>query len=272
MRTVSILGAGNAGSAVGKLLRIAGYRIDYVVTRRAATAARARRFIGAGKASTHPEDACASEIVILGVPDDTIEPLTRRLRFRHIALHLCGSYPSGIIHNAPHPASLHPIRSFADPALAVKTFCGTFCSYEGTPHAERVVKRMILDIGGVPLRVRGDAKPLYHAASVFASNYLVAILDAALELMRRAGVTRTDAILALAEGVLRNVRRAGIPDALSGPIERGDARTVALHLKSLASTDRELLELYASLARRTVRVARAKGTSERLLEKIQRLL
>lgn len=272
MRTVSILGAGNAGSAVGKLLRIAGYRIQFVVTRRAATAARARRFIGAGKASTRPEDACASDIVILGVPDDAVEPLTRRLRFRYIALHLCGSYASRIIHNAPHPASMHPIRSFADPDLAVKNFRGTFCSYEGTPAAERAIKRMILDIGGIPIRVRAEAKPLYHAASVFASNYFVAILDAALELMRRAGVTRTDAVTTLAEGVLRNVRRVGIPAALSGPIERGDARTIALHLKSLASIDRELLELYASLARRTIRVARAKGTSERLLREIQRLL
>src|SRR5439155_16303619 len=120
--------------------------------------------------------------------------------------------------------------------------------------------------GGVPLRVRTDRKALYHAGAVFASNYVVAALASALRLFEKAGVARAEALpalAALAEGTLANARAAGIPAALTGPVERGDAETVARHVEQISRHAPGLADSYAALARVAVELALAKGSVDR---------
>jgi len=280
-RTYSVIGAGRAGRAVAKLMRArAKWRPLALACRSLPSARAARRFVGAGRPTTDPASAARdADLVILAVPDAAIAPVWRQiaphLKRGATAIHLCGNEPSTILRPVPPGAStgaLHPLRSFADPALAVADFAGTFCAVEGPAWLERLVRTW----GGIPVRVNPRAKALYHAAAVFASNYLVAALDAGVELLRRASklppARALDALLGMAGGTLRNLHAAGLPRALTGPIERGDAATVRRHLDALAAQDVRLLRLYAELARRTCRVARAKGTPAGRLMRIERLL
>jgi predicted short-subunit dehydrogenase-like oxidoreductase (DUF2520 family) len=280
MKTFSVIGAGRAGRAVARLMRRApGWRCAALSCRTAASARAARRFVGAGRAVTENAAAArAAGLVILAVPDAAILPVWREiaphLAPRAVAFHLCGNEPATLLRPVPpgvRVGAVHPLRSFADPDLAVKCFPGTFCAVEGPPLLDRLVRAW----GGVPLRVDPRAKRLYHAAAVFATNYVVAALDAAVELLGRSNVPRRralDAALAMAGGTLRNLGAVGLPRALTGPIERGDADTVARHLDALAARDGRLVRLYAELARRTCRVARAKGTPAARLRRIERLL
>lgn len=261
LERIRIVGTGQAGRAMGRILARAGFALT-VSGRTPERERDAVRFIGAGAAGAGPAD-----LVFLAVPDDRIEEAASGLKDVRgaIVAHLSGSLSSEVL--APLRAAgartgaLHPLRSFADPAAAAEAFAGTFCAVEGDAADE--LEGLVRRIGGVPLRVRPEAKALYHAGAVFASNYLVAILEAALRLFESAGVPRAEALPALvvlSRGTLENVARIGIPAALSGPVERGDAATVRRHAEALRSRAPGLAGIYADLARLTCEVALAKGS------------
>ncbi|MBI2898826.1 MAG: DUF2520 domain-containing protein [Planctomycetes bacterium] len=264
MKSVCIIGTGQAARAMGRLLARAGYAIAAVVSRSTDRARDAARFIGVGTPSTR---TAAADLVLLAVPDDRIEEVAEGLGDVRgsVVAHLSGARSSEIL-AAPRArgartGAIHPLRSFADPAGAAESFPGTFCAVEGEAAAE--LETVVRAIGGVPLRVRTEGKALYHAGAVFASNYLVAILEAALRLFEAAGVPRTEALPALAvlaRGTVENVSRIGIPAALSGPIERGDAATVARHAAAIRERLPALAGLYSDLGRLSCEVALAKGS------------
>ena len=94
------------------------------------------------------------------------------------------------------------------------------------------------------------------------SNHTVALFDEALELFAAAGVARDEAqapLAALLAGTSANLTALGVPDALTGPIARGDVETVRSHLGAIRRSTPEILPSYLALARRTLAVARAKG-------------
>lgn len=267
MATVSIVGAGKAGRTLGRLLRQAGYRIDSIVTAHPRTAREAARFIGGGRPATSLE--AASDINILAVPDGEIEKAAHRTSFKkgQVVFHLCGTYSSSIL-RAARPAwigSMHPLKSFAEPELAAKSFRGTTCAYEGDPQAERVLRTLIRKIGGIPRRVKGGRKPLYHAAAVFASNYVLTLIDVALRLMRESGIDDPAPILKLARGTLDNIEKIGAKKALTGPIQRGDRATLESHLLALRAFGREYERLYRLLGLHTARLAGNRMSAAALL-------
>ena len=118
---------------------------------------------------------------------------------------------------------------------------------------------------------------MYHAGAVAASNYLVTLLDFATRHLQALGADRRQALqalLPLVRGTLANVERLGIPGALTGPIARGDAATVAGHVAALRQRAPELLELYRVLARQTIPLAKERGgltdrAAEELLQTVR---
>jgi predicted short-subunit dehydrogenase-like oxidoreductase (DUF2520 family) len=116
---------------------------------------------------------------------------------------------------------------------------------------------LVTAVGGQALALDGAQMPAYHAACAFASNYVVALIDAAVATLARAGLAEKDALAALiplAQGALTNVAERGITGGLTGPIRRGDEITVARHLEALAGAP-DLIELYEALGRRTASIA-----------------
>src|SRR3569623_545268 len=110
---------------------------------------------------------------------------------------------------------------------------------------------------GVPLARDGTQMASYHCAAALASNYIVAAIDAAAQVLAGAGVSPSQAaqaLVPLAEGALRNVVLKGTTDGLTGPVRRGDATTIQRHLEALR-TKPEVAEIYRALARRAVEIA-----------------
>lgn len=223
---------------------------------------------------------------MLSVPDDAITACVDKLKNSKavgpgtIVFHCSGSKPSSLLApleaSGARVASVHPVKSFADPALAAETFAGTQCGIEGDAEACALLAAAIARSGGRAFRIDTAHKLEYHAATVFASNYLVSLIEVALRCFELGGVDRDRGLsiaLPLAAGTLDNVGRLGTTAALTGPIARGDAALVAEQLKALSEQDEQIGALYARLGRYALELsARQGGADPAALERISALL
>jgi predicted short-subunit dehydrogenase-like oxidoreductase (DUF2520 family) len=207
--------------------------------------------------------------ILITVPDTAIEEVARDLSQRGLScripvLHTSGALagePLEALRRAGHPTgSLHPLASVTD-ATAGERLVGAWFGVEGDPGARELADRLVSALDGFRLDVDPDQKPVYHAAAVFASNYVVTLLSIAERLLVSSGVqaeTAREATAALAAGAVANCRERGAAAALTGPIARGDIGTVRLHLERLSGPERAL---YSVLAAQTLELARRAGLS-----------
>lgn len=289
MVKVAIIGAGRVGQTLGYLLQRSGhYQVKAVCTRHKTSAQKAASFIGRETIPyTDPLKAVrGTDLVFITTPDRYIEQTCQRIvrakgfSPKTLVIHCSGNFTSDILSSArpltARIASLHPLQTFASARESVRHFAGTYCVYEGNRLAQREVIRIIKTIQGVPLKINKSVKPLYHAAGVIASNYLVTLINASINFLIRSGFSKKDAlqaIMPLVEGTLKNIRKIGVPQALTGPISRADYSTVQEHLKKIKQSLPFYLPLYKILGRYTVEVAREKGSiSKAQAKRIKRLL
>ncbi len=270
----AIAGAGKVGKALARLLSRAGWEFVGAASRSLSSAREACTFAGGGRATTDAAEVTRpAELVFLTVPDDAIEGLCEELGRRDgfaegsVVAHCSGALSSALLRggcpSGVHVGSLHPMQSFATPEAAVRTLPGSVCCVEGDAAAVPLLQEAAAALGAEVLTVATEDKPLYHAAGCVASNYFVTLQNAALKISRAAGIERKAALrmmTPLLRGTLKNIEELGIPEALTGPIARGDAGTVRRHLDAIEAGIPELLALYKSLGRETVEVARRKGT------------
>jgi predicted short-subunit dehydrogenase-like oxidoreductase (DUF2520 family) len=206
-----------------------------------------------------------ADAVMLAVSDDQIEAACEALAGVDgvLVFHCSGAKSSGALQSAAAKgaltASVHPVRSFADPESVARDFAGTWCGIEGDARALALLEPAFAAIGARLVAIDPAAKTVYHAASVFASNYLVTVLDAALRAYQAAGVPEAVArelARPLASETLENVFRLGPRAALSGPIARGDFATVARQQAALDAWDADSGQLYRALADATAILAK----------------
>jgi len=277
-RTVAIVGAGRLGGALGRLLAEAGYRIVAVTGRTRRSAIAAAGFIGAGEATTDVVRAAAvAAIVFITTPDRAIRKVCERiaqgggLRRGALVIHASGAQNRGLLDAArvagARRAVIHPLQSVPSREQGVAHLPGSYFRIEADPGTLRRVRAIVRALGGNELLLpRWQSDPasaaIYHAGAVAASNYLVTLLDFATRHLQALGAERQQALqalLPLAQGTLANVQRLGIPQALTGPIARGDAQTIAGHIAAMQKLAPELLDLYRLLARQTIPLAREQG-------------
>jgi predicted short-subunit dehydrogenase-like oxidoreductase (DUF2520 family) len=166
----------------------------------------------------------------------------------------------------PAVASIHPIRSFAVPAEVVQSFTGTWCGIEGDQRALDVLIEGFSAIGAHLVPINTDFKMLYHSAAVFASNYLVTLLDVALQAYAKAGIS-DDVALNMIEPLVRKtvdgIFQVGPEKALSGPIARGDLETAARQYRAVAAWDKRYGALYKRLGSLTADLAARRDKPKR---------
>ncbi len=272
MSTLNIIGAGHVGRVLGRLLAAQGeLKLQDVLTRSGASAHDATAFMGAGRAVATLADMRDADVWMLAVGDDQIGIVCAALAAGRalngsIVFHCSGARSSAELDAATragaHVASVHPIRSFADPEQVAGNFEGTWCGIEGDAPALATLTRALTSIGARPVPIDAAAKTVYHAASVFASNYLVTVLDIALRAYQAAGIpaeVARELARPLASETLENVFRLGPEAALSGPIARGDMLTVARQQAALSAWEASAGALYAALAEATGALARRKA-------------
>ncbi|MGE3539154.1 MAG: Rossmann-like and DUF2520 domain-containing protein [Candidatus Tectimicrobiota bacterium] len=287
---VMIVGAGRVGQTLGRLLVEAGVRVTRVACRSRAAAEQAVAFIGAGEphtceslarqpASAHPE------VLLLTTPDAAIASTALRLAPGRATwhgvtvLHCSGALSSTVLQGlGQHGAalgSMHPLHAFGSALAAPASLRGVHWCIEGDATAKQLARQMIALFQGVVSDIEAHQKILYHAAAAVAGNLLTGLFSLAVSMLEHCGIAREQGramLLPLSEGVLQRLRSAGELAALAGPIDRGDAATVAQHVLKLRELPPVYLEVYRSLSRELVELARQKGTPAALLADIEHLL
>lgn len=287
MKSLNIIGAGRLGRTLGALWRARSvFEVQAVMNRHLASARDAAAFIGAGAAAESFEALRAADVWLIATPDAAIAHAATQLaasgqaRAGDVVFHCSGALaaselravlPAGIA-----VASVHPLKSFADPANAVNTFAGTWCAAEGDDTALALLQPAFEKIGARVTRIDAQHKTLYHAASVIVCNHLTALMEAGLQCYEKAGLSR-DTASAMMEPLVRdtldNVFKLGTVKALTGPVARGDHEVVARQLAALENFDPRLARVYRALSGVALALSRTQGrASETSLAALQNVL
>jgi predicted short-subunit dehydrogenase-like oxidoreductase (DUF2520 family) len=272
-----VVGAGPVATALAGALRLGGVPVLGLWARRAERARAAGAAAGVAAFSAAPPDLLLeADVVVFAVRDDAIAEAARTvvatglITRKHVLVHCSGAVPAerafaDVRDAIGGMAAMHPLRSIADGRAAMRQLAGTVFGIEGDRAGLERVRALVAAIGGTALELSGEHMAAYHAAAAMASNYLVALVDAAAAVLGGAGASPQDAVAALlplVEGTVANLRERGLPDALTGPIRRGDQATVERHLRVLDALPGDLGALYRALGLRTVALARAVGDAK----------
>ncbi len=273
----AIIGTGRLARAIGPLLPASGYVVVTVAGRRIAPArSLCRKIPGARAMTSHARAARDAGLILLAVPDREIAPLASDLSENYetwqgkIVLHHAGSLglePLRALQRAGAEVGLlHPLQALGDASLGSELLAGSRARVEGTSAAAAAARRLARDLGLVPLhfprRLNDRDRIAYHAAASLASNDLVALLGAAVDLLQTTGLGRraaVEALVPLARGTLEQAGRRGLGAALSGPVVRGDASTVAAQLRVLDRVSRRDARIHRWLSRRLLTLAEDEG-------------
>lgn len=250
-----------------------GFALQDVCNRTLESARQAAAFIGAGRPVSDYANLERADIFFIGVPDDRISQVcdalvsADRLQPESIVFHCSGALSSSALRTAVDQgaavASIHPIRSFAAPEKIAEDFAGTWCGMEGDQAALDVLIPAFTSIGAQLVSIKPEAKIHYHAAAVFACNYLVTLLDVAQQSYARAGIAPDIALKLMAPLVretVENVFRLGPEAALTGPIARGDLATANQQWRAVNDADAAHGGLYKQLMDLTVTLAARRQT------------
>lgn len=266
---VGVVGAGRVGAVLGAALRAAGHDVVAASAVSDASRDRAELLLPGVPVRAVPEVVAAADLVLLAVPDDALSDLVAGLAATgtwvpgQMAVHTSGRH--GLAPFAPAaaqqvlPLAIHPAMTFTGTSvdLARLPEC---CFGITTPEPLRpVAEALVVEIGGEPVWVPEAARGRYHAALAHGSNHLVTLVAQAMEVLTSAGIEPADRVLRpLLQASLDNAL-AGGDAALTGPVARGDAGTVAAHLHELADLAPDLPSAYTALARATAQRASRDG-------------
>jgi predicted short-subunit dehydrogenase-like oxidoreductase (DUF2520 family) len=264
-RTLNIVGAGSVGKTIGRLLvekdlvQVLG--VCNTNIRHAQTAV---QFIGQGQPITEITALPSADITLITTPDDQICETSialsksGKIQPKNIFIHCSGVLTSDMVASVKTKdglvASVHPMKSFGEPQIAITNYLGTFCAMEGDAEALTVIEPLFKAIGSITYPIDKAKKSTYHIAGVFASNYLVTLSQEAVNCLVESGVEEKMAlqiVIHLMQGTLTNLSQTMSPAAaLTGPIKRGDISTLRAHMAALKDSKRELL--YVTLANATL--------------------
>lgn len=285
MKRFSIVGAGRLGTMLGAALVRRGWTAVAIIDKDVRAARESRRIIGQGVATTDFHRlAKAADIVVITVPDDAVGQVAGELARSGISwsgktvFHASGLLPARVLEplrkRGAHIASVHPVQSFPRKDAPPSIFKGITWGVEGDPAAVAAAEDMVRSLRGNILLLSEKDKPLYHAACSLASNAMIALEWTASGMLGAAGIGEKAAagiLSPLLQGTLQNVKDLGPEQALTGPILRGDAATVRLHLKALRD-DPPARGVYLVLGKQILRLAEKGGIPASRVRTLKRLL
>jgi predicted short-subunit dehydrogenase-like oxidoreductase (DUF2520 family) len=277
MGSVSIIGIGRVGGALALALPSAGYRIDQLICRELSCPPTD----GQPRTTLDQVSNIDSDIIFVTTRDSEIaaaaESIAHLISGKPFVFHTSGALSSRVLQNLADrgckTGSIHPLVSISSAELGPERFRGSYFCVEGHADALKVANEIVNALGGIPFKVDTDFKTLYHAAAVTAAGHVVALFDAAVEMMTKCGLSSEDSkkiLLPLVKSTVENLEGQTTAAALTGTFARADVETFVSHLQTLnANVSDELLEIYLLLGERSLELAAKQGVSTDRIESMR---
>jgi predicted short-subunit dehydrogenase-like oxidoreductase (DUF2520 family) len=270
--SVGVIGAGRVGAVLAAGLREAGLHIAAVAGESAASRTRIETLLPGVPVDKPTAVARSCELLLLTVPDDALDNVVRMLAASgalsagQYVVHTSGRHGLQVLKPAldlgARGIALHPAMTFTGTDLDVARLAGCVFGVTCAPDERPVAEALVKVLGGLITWLPEEQREIYHAALAHGANHLVTLVAQSMDALRAAGATDPAAMLRpLLAAALDNALIYG-DAALTGPILRGDIRTVRAHLRSLRASAPSVVESYVVLARATANRAVAAGQLE----------
>ncbi|RJQ78478.1 DUF2520 domain-containing protein [Pseudonocardiaceae bacterium YIM PH 21723] len=269
---VGVISAGRVGAVLGAALARAGHTVTGVSAVSTASLNRAENLLPGVPVLPPDQVAVDCDLLLLAIPDDRLPGMVKGLvaagvlRPGQIIVHTSGAHGVAVL--APTielgllPLALHPAMTFGgrdEDLTRLASCCIGVTATEEDEAAWHVGEALVVEMGAEPVRIPERARPLYHAALAHGSNHLITLVNDCTKLLASAGIASPSRLLGplLSASLDNSLRHAD--RALTGPVARGDAGTVATHIQVLRDAEPELLPSYVALAKRTAQRAEESG-------------
>ena len=264
---VTVIGMGALGRNLARALFENGFRIKSIYsrdTRKAALIAKEVRAGFHGDLPLHKEEI--GSIVFICVSDDAIEKIADQIASKGWILkntvfaHCSGARPASALRilkiKKAVIGSLHPLQTFTED-IDSRRFNNITVSVQGDDEAIPVLMDVAKQLGSRPVKITERDKVMLHIAAVFTCNYLVTLTDVAALLLKEIDnegdkESKLNMLMPLMKETLENIRKKGPEASLSGPLKRGDVKTIQTHMDALEQFP-DIQKLYSHLGDFTIR-------------------
>ena len=265
---IGIIGAGKVGTTLGKYLSIHGKNVTGFYSRTHESADEAATFAETETYSSLCKLVEKSDVIFITTPDGVIHQVWGELLHQDISnriiCHFSGSLSSHVFSGREEAGasgiSMHPMYAFSDKFHSYEQFHTAYLTLEGDPEAVAVMKPMWEAIGHHVLTLKAEDKIKYHAAAAMASNEMLGLMQASLDILSECGFSEKDSmalLTPLVQGNIASMLEKGCVNALTGPVERGDAQTGRKHLQALEGS--KAGKIYQSLGSTMVELAKRRN-------------
>jgi predicted short-subunit dehydrogenase-like oxidoreductase (DUF2520 family) len=261
MARIGVIGAGRVGAVLSAAFRAAGHEIVAAAGDSAASLHRIETLLP-GVPHAKPTDvARASDLLLLTVPDDMLENVITQLvgagaiREGQVICHTSGRHGLAVLASATavgaRPIAMHPAMTFTGTELDLDRLAGCVFGMTAGDAEREYAEALVADLGGIAMWVPESKRTLYHAGLAHGANHLVTLVSQAMELLAASGAEDPAATLRpLLTAALDNALSQG-DAALTGPIVRGDVKTVQAHLQDIAENAPATIPSYVAMAKAT---------------------
>ncbi|WP_211320820.1 Rossmann-like and DUF2520 domain-containing protein [Arthrobacter livingstonensis] len=271
---IGIIGAGKVGAVLGAALRATGHAVVGVSAVSEASLERAELLLPGVPVLDIADIVERSELVLLAVPDDALPGLVSGLaktgawQAGQLVAHTSGRFGTGVL--APAKAAgaitlaLHPAMTFTGMSLDLARLADCSFGITAEPAMLPIAQALVVEMGAEPVVIAEADRTLYHAALAHSANHLVTIVSQAAQILGDIGVEAPNQVLGpLLRAALENALASG-ESALTGPVARGDAGTVASHTQALRehaldTGSKDIVDAYVALSSATAARAARRG-------------
>lgn len=259
MARIGVVGAGRVGAVLSAALRAAGHEVVAAAGDSPASLQRIETLLPGVRVAKPTDVARACDLLLLTVPDDMLGNVVTTLvgagaiREGQVVCHTSGRHGLAVLAPAAsigaRPIAMHPAMTFTGTDLDLDRLPGCVFGITAGEGERACAEGLVSDLGGLVLRVPESKRTLYHAGLAHGANHLVTLVSQAMELLAASGAEDPAATLRpLLGAALDNALTSG-DAALTGPIVRGDVRTVQAHLDDIAENAPATIPSYVAMAK-----------------------
>lgn len=284
MQSVTIVGIGRVGGSLALALSRAGYRVENLIYRTSKTAKKIARKISPPPKtiSFNSVSSIDSDLVFITSQDSelgsVVAGLASKITRKPFVFHTSGSLSSAVLSDMKKrgcpTGSIHPLISISSADFDADRFAGAFFCVEGDAEALKRGKAIVRKIRGKPFSIETKYKTLYHAAAVTACGHLVAVVDTAIEMMTKCGLSTNESrkvLMPLIKSTVDNLETQRPEQALTGTFARADLDVFERQLASIkGNLPKDVLEIYLLLAERSLKLAEKNGVSKERTQKLRK--